>query len=386
MQRILIPLSIVIVLSFLLFPNPVLLAHTFSENENALFLTLINKIKAETQLVAHDFSNNTEQAQDHANAAEELFSQRDPVVNTTWATEITERNPRVTVDLLHSLNDLKATIASPSSNSNSSSVQSKVTNIGNLLDEAVSVRISKDLLDTPKTQALVLANFGNEIYNNYGAALGLPPSTVANMGGMSMAGMSMPSKGSSMNMNTSSGSGMSGMSMPSKGSSMNMNTSSGSGMSGMSMPSKGSSMNMNTSSGSGMSGIALTNAMNQSPATIKNLTAYQTTESLAAVAQQLFEKNLKPIAPANATNYNGNIANYLDQLKNAVNNKSSFMNVMELVHGQLHPTLITAYNLRLSMPGMSMPGMSMPSKGSSMNMNTSSGSGMSGMSMPSKGK
>jgi hypothetical protein len=75
-------------------------------------------------------------------------------------------------------------------------VQSKVINIGNLLDEAVSVRISKDLVDNLNTQPLVLANFGNEIYNNYGAALGLPPSTVANM-----SGMSMPSKGSSMNMN-----------------------------------------------------------------------------------------------------------------------------------------------------------------------------------------
>ena len=359
MQRVLISLSIVIVVSFLLFPNPVLLAHTFSENENALFLTLINKIKAESQLVAHDVSNNTEQAQDHAKAAEELFLQQDPVVNTTWTKEISERNPRVTADLLHSLNDLKTTIASSPSNSNSTSVQSKVANIGNLLDEAISVRISKDLIDNPKTQALVVANFGNEIYNNYGAALGLPPSTVANMGGMSMAGMSMPSKGSSMNMNASSGNGMSGMSMPSKG----------------------SSMNMNASSGNGMSETAITNAMNQSPATIKNLTAYQTAESLAAVAQQVFEKNLKPIAPANATNYNSNIANYLDQLKNAVKDKSSFMNVMELVHGKLHPTLITAYNLRLSMPGMSMPG----SKGSSMNMNTSSGSGMSGMTMPSKG-
>jgi hypothetical protein len=380
MKSVLIPLTMIIALSFSLFPNPVLLAHTFSENENAIFLTMINKIKGETQLVARDFSNNTQQAQDHAKAAEELFTQKDPVVNTSWTYEISERNPRVTADLLHSLNDLKTTIASSSSNSNSSSVQSKVTNIGNLLDEAVSVRISKDLIDNPKTQALVLANFGNEIYNNYGAALALPPSTVANMGGMSMPGMSMPSKGSSMNMNASSGSGMSGMSMPSKGSSMNMNASSGSGMSGMSMPSKGSSMNMNASSGSGMSETALTNAMNQSPATIKNLTAYQTAESLAAVAQQVFDKNLKPIAPANATNYNSNIANYLDQLKNAVNNKSSFMNVMELVHGKLHPTLITAYNLRLSMPGMSMP-----SKGSSMNMNASSGSGMSGMSMPSKG-
>lgn len=51
-----IPLTIVIVVYFLLFSNPVLLAHTFSENENALFLTMIDKIKAETQLVAGDFS------------------------------------------------------------------------------------------------------------------------------------------------------------------------------------------------------------------------------------------------------------------------------------------------------------------------------------------
>ena len=155
-------------------------------------------------------------------------------MNTTWTTEISERNPRVTTDLLHSLNDSKTTIASPSSNSNSSSVQSKVTNIGNLLDEAVSVRISKDLIDNPKTQALVLANLGNEIYNNYGNALGLPSSTVTNMGGISMS-----SKGSSMNMNTSSGNGM-----------------------------------------SGMNAVSEPNAMNQSPATIKNLTAYQTAESL----------------------------------------------------------------------------------------------------------
>jgi hypothetical protein len=316
MQIVGVTLGIVIVLSFLIFSNPVLLAHTFSENENALFLTMINKIKAETQLVAHDYSNNTKQAQDHANAALSLFTQKDPVVNTTWTAEISERNPRVTTDLLHSLNDLKTTTASSASTSDSTAVQSKVTNIGNLLDEAVSVRISKDLLDNPKTQALVLANLGNEIYNNYGNALGLPPSTVANMGGMTMQGV-IPSKGSSMNMQMSSGNGVSGMS-----------------------------------------------AMNQSTASIKNLTAYQTAQSMAALAPQVFDKNLKPIAPANATNSNSNIANYLHQLKNAVNDKSSFMNVMELVHVKLHPTLISAYNLRLSMPGMNMP-----NKGSSMNMN-----------------
>jgi hypothetical protein len=71
-------------LVLLLFSNPIAMAHTFSENENALFLTSISKIKAETQLVAQDATNNTQQAQVHAKAAVGLLTQDDPVVNTTW--------------------------------------------------------------------------------------------------------------------------------------------------------------------------------------------------------------------------------------------------------------------------------------------------------------
>ena len=227
-------------------------------------------------------------------------------MNTTWASEISERNPRVATDLLHSLNDLNTIGASSSSLYNSTSVQSKVTNIGNLLDEAVFVRISKDLIDNPKTQALVLANLGNEIYNSYGNALGLPPSTIASMGGMNMSGMNMASKGSSMNMNTSSSTGMSGV--------------------------------------NSMSGPA---TMNQTNPPIKNITAYETAQSLATLAQQTFNKDSKPIAPANATSSTANIEKYIDQLKNAVNNKASFMNIMELVHVKLHPTMIAAYNLTI---------------------------------------
>jgi hypothetical protein len=328
--RYVIPLAIVTILSMVLFSNPVLSAHTFSENENALFLTMIDNIKAETQLVARDFSNNTQQAQEHAKIAASVLTQNDPIVNTTWTSEISERNPRVATDLLHSLNDLNIIGAPSSSLSNSTSIQSKVANIGNLLDEAVSVRISKDLIDNPKTQALVLANLGNEIYNSYGNALGLPPSTIASMGGMSMPGMNTASKGSSMNMNTSSSSGMSGMNSMSgsKGSSMNMNTSSSTGMSGM----------------NSMSGPA---TMNQTNPPIKNITAYETAQSLATLAQQTFSKDFKPIAPANATSSTANIEKYVDQLKNAVNNKASFMNIMELVHVKLHPTMIAAYNLTI---------------------------------------
>ena len=114
--------------------------------------------------------------------------------------------------------------------------------------------------------------------------------------------------------------------------------------------SKGLSMNMNTSSSTGMSGMNSMSGpatMNQTNPPIKNITAYETAQSLATLAQQTFNKDFKPIAPANATSSTANIEKYIDQLKNAVNNKASFMNIMELVHVKLHPTMIAAYNLTI---------------------------------------
>jgi len=128
----------------------------------------------------------------------------------------------------------------------------------------------------------------------------------------------------------------------------------GIGMPGMNMPSKGS-MNMKMSGGKGMSGMNTVSepiGTSRSPVTIKNLTAYHTAESLAAVAQQVFDKNLKPVAQTNATKSISNLANYLSQLKDAINDKSSFMNVMELIHVKLHPTLISTYDHGLSMRGL----------------------------------
>ena len=116
------------------------------------------------------------------------------------------------------------------------------------------------------------------------------------------------------------------------------------GMNSMS-GSKGASMDMNTSSSTGNGWNEFYewtngNEPNQSP--IKNITAYETAQSMAILAQQTFNKDLKPIAPANATSSTANIEKYIDQLKNAVNNKASFMIVMGLVHVELHPTMITA--------------------------------------------
>jgi hypothetical protein len=99
---------------------------------------------------------------------------------------------------------------------------------------------------------------------------------------------------------------------------------------------------------SGMNSTSGPAAMRQSP-TIKNITAYETAQSMATIAQHAFSNDLKPIAPPNETSSTVIIGKYVDQLKSAVDSKAPFMNVMELVHVRLHPTLISAYNLTLGL-------------------------------------
>jgi len=178
---------------------------------------------------------------------------------------------------------------------------------GDLLGEAISSRVPKETLNNSITQALVLANLANEVYLSYGRALGESPSSMSNIAGMAMAVKEASSSSSSMNTSTT----------------MNM----GNNNTGMS-----SNMTMHSSSGN--------NA-------IKNIAEYQTAQALAVIAEEVFRKDLDPIAPYTLKDANTEIQNDLNQLKAAIDNKAPFMDVMKIVHIQLHPTLITAYHLQL---------------------------------------
>ena len=80
---------------------------------------------------------------------------------------------------------------------------------------------------------------------------------------------------------------------------------------------------------------------------ITNLTAYQTTQGLADQALETYNKNLKPITPLNATAANIKIEKDLIQIKRTIDDKGPFMDIANLIHIQLHPTLITTYGLRM---------------------------------------
>ncbi len=77
-------------------------------------------------------------------------------------------------------------------------------------------------------------------------------------------------------------------------------------------------------------------------------TDYQSAQALAIKAKQIFDMNLKPIAPRNATNANLELEKDFDQLKNAIDNKAPILDIMKIVHAHIHPLLITTYNLQLN--------------------------------------
>jgi len=82
---------------------------------------------------------------------------------------------------------------------------------------------------------------------------------------------------------------------------------------------------------------------------IVNVADYQTAQALSDKAQQIFNKDLKPIAAStsNVTTFIVKLENGLIQLRDAVNNNAAPMDVMMIVHTQIHPNLQKAYNLQL---------------------------------------
>jgi hypothetical protein len=74
---------------------------------------------------------------------------------------------------------------------------------------------------------------------------------------------------------------------------------------------------------------------------------YQSAQALAARTLEIFNTELRPIAPKNETGFVGNLVGDLTQLNNIIENESSPMDIMMVVHTQIHPNLLEAFNLQL---------------------------------------
>lgn len=290
--------------------------HTFSPNESASFLSFVDQIQVESELVQTNLANDsTSLAQEHAKKAGSLLT-------SNITTEIAEENQRVANELTRAINDLQDISLSPQQ---VGSIDQLVSDIDSILGEAESTRIEQEDLENATIQALAFADLVNSILENYGNAYAVD---------FDMTNMS------NMVMNGQSNNNMSTMTMS------NMNTNGNDNDSNIEM----NSMNMSSSStvvGKDVGGGEGSESGINSSSSLVNLTDYQSAQALAAKALEIFNTELRPIAPNNSSALLTNLENGLTDLNTSIRNKASSMDIMMIVHTQIHPNILQAFNLRM---------------------------------------
>ena len=79
--------------------------------------------------------------------------------------------------------------------------------------------------------------------------------------------------------------------------------------------------------------------------TLVDRTDYQSAQALAAKAQEIFNNELKSTAPNSSSAFITNLENGLRQLNGSIKNKVSPVDIMTIVHTQIHPNLLEIFNL-----------------------------------------
>ena len=70
-------------------------------------------------------------------------------------------------------------------------------------------------------------------------------------------------------------------------------------------------------------------------------------QALAVKVQETRNTELKPMASNKSSLFINNVENGLAQLNNSIENKASPMDIMTIVHTQIHPNLLEAFSLKL---------------------------------------
>jgi hypothetical protein len=292
-------------------------AHNFTPDETASFLSVINRIKNETQLIQSNFLSNATNNSGRT-LAQQHTQNAIAILNQTWTKEIAERNNRVAHELTIALIDLNnATTTTKSKPDAANDIKDMVSNLNNLLDEAISVRLTKDQVNNSTIQALAFANIVNKIDRRYANAFGAESNDMSSA--MNMGGAKAMSNATMSNAAMSNNKSMSSMDM------MMANM--------MKNDQPNSKM---TSSGN-----------NKSSQVLVKLSDYQSAVGLTNKATELLSI-LKTKAPYNKASAIADLESSLAQLKSAVYAKKPYMDVMIIIHTKVHPMVMNAFNLRLA--------------------------------------
>ena len=166
MRKLIITFLILSIVSSVAVSNPLnrAFAHTFSGDESATFLALLEMIKTEAHLAEQNLGTNVTLAHEHAEATTEHL-------DANQTKEISERNTRVSNELNDSLTALKDAFNSTSPPT-ASDIKDKVSNVDATLGEVLSVRIDKNQLNNVTVKASTINDLVGETLEHYGEAVG----------------------------------------------------------------------------------------------------------------------------------------------------------------------------------------------------------------------
>jgi len=267
--------------------NNQIYAHTFSTNDSVVFLALVDKLKTQAQLTEQFFlENDYDSTLKHAQILKQLY-------NNDTNKEIQEKNERIANEISSFIKTFS--LIDPN-NITKTQIAKTVLDFEAVLDEAISVRISEDILNNSTTQALRLATLVNDVDINYANSFNVQPYNI-----------------SAMNMDNTS-------STHQQPQSMNM-----------------SAMNMDK--------------YDQNPTIIskeiQNDTAYSTALGLSYTISDLF-KEIKSEYETNEPDKVNQLSEGITNLVTIIEMKKPYTEVVKVIHGVIQPSLQELYDLKLN--------------------------------------
>jgi hypothetical protein len=265
-------------------------AHILTSNENAALLAMFYQIQTEAELAQRAYASNATLAQEHAENALELL-------RVDW-TNSTADKAIVVNDIAPILYTLDNSVKQDQSDTD---IEMIVSYFYYAVEKFVDDYVGKSILNNPTIQALALVDITNVVDNKYASAFGTGSGKMPSAVGMSR----MMTNNNALNMKTNNSEEL-------------------------------SLAQNNDNTHSLTSFISLT-----------NISDYQTAQALATEAKTIFNNRLTTKVHPNMASSTTilQLGEGLDLLSTSINNKTSYEDVMTIIHGRIHPLLIRAYDL-----------------------------------------
>ena len=265
--------------------------HIFSHQMKMLpLLAMFYQIQTEAQLAQRAYASNVTLAQEHAENALELL-------RVEW-TNSTADKVIVVNDIAPILYTLDNSVKQDQSDTD---IEMIVSYLYYAVEKFIDDYVGKSTLNNPTIQALALVDITNVVDNKYASAFGTGSGKMPSAVGMSH------------------------------------------------MMSNNNALNMKTNSSEELS-LAQNNDNTYRPTSfisLTNISDYQTAQALATEAKTIFNNRLTTKVHPNMASATTilKLGEGLDLLSTSINNKTSYEDVMTIIHGRIHPLLIRAYDL-----------------------------------------